>query len=328
MSLPLIYRIEDWVLRIKPRRFSLYRLKDLCEFYFRSLGIAGRNFVWDDCITVAGSISFVFLLGIIPFSALFLFLLSLFKDLFLPGLFPDDMIETLVKDISGFVPFVSVNWIRTHLIDSLGMGSFTTINLLMLPVISGMLFKSLEESFRRIFHLQRRQLLKGHIAYALMSIFVILLFFMANLIWTVVADAVKPLQAYLEQSPYIHDFYAIAIEYFTFSQINLVSGLILILFFLTTARVFLATPIRWQHRISAGILFSVLWMMAREIFGAYIQHVSRINVLFGSLSSVCILLLWIFYSSIALLYSVEFMYVLHRGPFRRWTRDSHREFVK
>jgi membrane protein len=271
---------------------------------------------------VAGSISFVFLLGIIPFSALFLFFLSLFKDIFLPGLFPKDMIEILVKDISGFVPFVSTQWIRTHMIESLGVGSFTTINLMMLPVISGMLFKSLEESFRRIFHLKRRQLLKGHIAYAFMSIFVILLFFMANLIWTIVADAIRPLQVYIERSTYFHDFYAVAIEYFTFSQINVVSGLILVLFFLTTARVFLTTPIRWPHRIAAGMLFGVSWMMAREIFGAYIQHVCRINVLFGSLSSVCILLLWIFYSSIALLYSVEFMYVLHRGPFRRWASDS------
>lgn len=328
MSLPLRYRIEDWVLRIKPRPFSISYLRGMCEFYLRALGIAGRNFVWDDCITVAGSISFVFLLGIIPFSALFLFFLSLFKDLFLPGLFPDDMIEILVKDISGLIPFVSVQWIRTHMIDSLGMGSFTTINLLMLPVISGMLFKSLEESFRRIFHIQRRQLLKGHIAYAFMSIFVILLFFMANLIWTVVADAIRPFQAYLENNSYFHDVYAIAIEYFTFSQINVVSGLILILFFLTTARVFLTIPIRLPHRIAAGILFGMLWMMAREVFGAYIQHVSHINVLFGSLSSVCVLLLWIFYSSIALLYSVEFMYVLHRGPFRRWARDARGEYIK
>ena len=61
-------------------------------------------------------------------------------------------------------------------------------------------------------------------------------------------------------------------------------------------------------------------------FGLYIRHVSSINVLFGSLSSVCIILLWTYYSSIALLYSVEYMYVLHRGPFRRWERDPKRVY--
>ena len=69
----------------------MYRFRDKLRFYGKALGIAGRKFAADDCITVAGSISFVFLLGIIPFSALFLLLLNLFKKIFLPGLFPDNM---------------------------------------------------------------------------------------------------------------------------------------------------------------------------------------------------------------------------------------------
>ena len=211
--------------------------------------------------------------------------------------------------------------------DRFGGGGFiTTINLCMLPIISGVLFKSLEVSFRRIFHLERRRLVRGHLMYAFLSIFFVLLFFMANFIWTVMADAVALLQTYMDQNPYIHDLYEVAVGYFTFSQINLVSGVILILFFLTTVKLFLTAPIQWRHRVSAGVLFCLLWMMAREVFGLYIRHVSSINVLFGSLSSVCIVLLWTYYSSIALLYSVEYMYVLHRGPFRRWERDPKRVY--
>ncbi|MBW1957869.1 MAG: hypothetical protein JRF31_06980 [Deltaproteobacteria bacterium] len=40
------------------------------------------------------------------------------------------------------------------------------------------------------------------------------------------------------------------------------------------------------------------------------------NLLYGSLSSVIVILLWIFYSSAALLYSVEVMYVLHSRQFK------------
>ncbi len=303
-------------------------MKNKLKFYVQAFGISGRNFVWDDCLTVSSSISFVFLLSIIPFSALFLLLLNFFKDLFLPGLLPDDMVSILVEDITQVIPFVSPQWIQTHLIDSVGLGSFTTINLLMLPIVSGLLFKSLEESFRRIFHLERRHLLKGHIAYASMSIFAILLFFMANLIWTLAADTVQPLQGYLEQNPYVHDFYAIAIDYVTFNQNNIVSALILILFFLSTARLFLTIPIKRRHLVTAAMIFAMLWTLARMIFGYYIQHVTRLNVLFGSLSSVCIILLWIFYSSIALLYSVEFMYVLHCGPYKVWDNNPRRKATK
>ena len=307
---------------------NMYLFKRKLRFFINAFGISARNFVWDDCLTVSASISFVFLLSIIPFSALFLLLLNFFKDLFLPGLLPDNMVDILVEDLTQVIPFISRQWIQTHLIDSVGLGSFTTINLLMLPIVSGLLFKSMEESFRRIFHLDRRHLLKGHIAYASMSIFAILLFFMGNLIWTLAADTVQPLQHYLEQNPYIHDIYAIAIDYITFNQYNIISALILGLFFLATARLFLTIPIKLHHRITAAIIFALLWTLARVFFGYYIQHVTRLNVLFGSLSSVCIILLWIFYSSIALLYSVEFMYVLHCGPYKVWDNDPRHKAVK
>lgn len=299
-----------------------YKTKARIKFFFKAFGIAGRNFVWDDCPTVAASISFVFLLAIIPFSALFLYLLNQFKNLFLPGLFPQNMAAVLVEDVRRFIPFVSTEWLQIHLIDSVGLGSFTTINLLMLPIISGLMFKSLEESFRRIFHLQRRNLLKGHALYAFLSVFAILMFFMANFLWTVAADAVKPFQAYIDRSPYIHDLYAVAIDYFTFNQINVISALILVLFFLITVKLFLSTPIKLHHRMTASMLFVLLWLFARQFFGYYIQHVSRINVLFGSLSSVCIILLWIYYSSLALLFSVSFMHVLHCGPYKEWEKPA------
>ncbi|MBT8342408.1 MAG: YihY/virulence factor BrkB family protein [Desulfatitalea sp.] len=297
-----------------------YRLKQKTGFVFRAFGLAARNFVWDECVTVSASISFVFLLSIIPFSALFLFLLNLIKNIFLPGLFPENMVAILVDDVTQFIPFVSRQWVQTHLIDSVGLGSFTTINLLMMPIVSGLLFKSLEESFRRIFHLKRRTLFKGHMMYAFLSVFAILVFFMANFLCTVAAEAVQPVKAYLDDTPFMHDLYALAIDYFIFNQIDMVSALLLTLFFLITVKIFLSLPIHRKHRIAGALLFTTLWMAARYLFGIYIQHVSQINVLFGSLSSVCIILLWIFYSAIALLYAVEFMYVLHCGPCKRWDR--------
>ena len=297
------------------------RLKRNLRFYTKAFAIAWHNFAIDDCITVSSSISFVFLLAVIPFSALYLFLLNLIQDIFLPGLFPPNMVQVLIEDIRRFIPFIPAQWLRTHLVDSLGIGSFTTINLAMLPLISGLLFKSLDQSFRRIFELPPRSLLVGQAFYAFMSIFTILLFFMANFIWAIVSDAARPIRALLQQTPYLNDIYEVVLGYFSLPHINLVSVLLLILFYLITVRVFLVRKINLRHRLISACLFSLSWLVAREIFGYYIQHVTRINVLFGSLGSVCIILLWIFYSSIALLYSVEFMYVIHCGPFKLW--DEH-----
>ena len=103
------------------------RLARRQSFYYRVFMIAGRNFVSDDCTTISSSISFVFLLAIIPFSSLFLFVLNLLQNLFLPELFPRDMVAVLVEDINQLIPFVSKEWVKIHLVDSVGLGSFTTI---------------------------------------------------------------------------------------------------------------------------------------------------------------------------------------------------------
>ncbi len=298
------------------------------NFFIKAFWIAVKNFIWDDCLIVSSSLSFVFLLAVIPFTALFVFLLNIFKNLFLPGLFPANMVDILAQDMAHIIPFVSENWIQTHLINSVGVGSFTTINILMLPLASGLLFKSLEESFRRIFHLRQRNLIKRHMIHAVLSIFVILIFFMANFIWTVVADAIRPILQLVKENPYIHNFYGVILEYFTFTHFNLLSWLILVIFFMITAKLFLTVPIKRHHRLIGGFLFGGLWLLAREIFGMYIKHISHFNVFFGSLSSVCVILLWIFYSAMALLYSVEFMYVLHCGRDKIWQNDPNDRAIK
>ena len=302
--------------------------KRMSSFYTRAFGIAARNFAMDDCVTLCSSISFVFLLAIIPFSALFLFLLNLFQTLFLPDLFPHNMVDILVEDITSVIPFVSREWVHKHLIESVGLKSFTTINLLMLPIISGLLFKSLEQAFRRIFELQPRSKLFGQAAYAFMSIFAVLIFFMVNFIWTIMADAAVPLQVFVQETLQMKDIYATALDYFTLPHTNVISWGILVLFYLATVKIFLKVHIKLRHRLVAASLFGLLWLAAREAFGLYIHHVSRINVLFGSLSSVCIILLWIFYSSVALLYTVEYMYVLHWGPYKVWNPSARRKAIK
>jgi len=296
----------------------MFRLGRRQTFVYRAFDIAGRNFVLNDCTTIAASISYVFLLAVIPFSALFLFIFSIFQRTMLHGLFQENMVAIMVENINQLIPFVSKAWVQTHLVDSVGLGSFTTINLMMLPIISGLLFKSLDQAYRKIFNLPKRNLLTGQAAYALMSIFAIVFFFMLNFIWTLVSDTTWQFQLSIEPAAYLGDLYQSALDFFSLSQNNVVSWLILMLFFMTSARIFLPTDIKLRHRLMAGGLFGLLWLFARAGFGIYIQNVASINVLFGSLGSVCIIPLWIYYSSVALLYSVEFLYALHLGPYKTW----------
>jgi uncharacterized BrkB/YihY/UPF0761 family membrane protein len=287
---------------------------------YKLLSVSFREFMKDDCFTLSLSISFVFLLSIIPFATLSIFCINFIQGLFFPQLnWAGTITELLADELIHIIPFVSKEWVKTHVINPDAYGSFKTINLLMLPLISGLIFKTLESSYRRIFQLPDRHLLFGQAVYILMSIFAVLLFFMLNFIWIILSTSIPHLYAMVNKSIYFNNLYQAAKLYVGFQPIHFISAAVIVVFYLATTMLFLTTKIKFRYRLISGLIFWLLWMLARKLFGLYIQHISEINLLYGSLSSVIVILMWIFYSSMALLFSVEVMYVLQSENYRyRW----------
>jgi membrane protein len=196
----------------------------------------------------------------------------------------------------------------------------------MLPIISGLFFKSLETSYRKIFQLPRRHLVFGQAFYVIISVFAGLLFFMSNFIWiilsTIASHIITAINNFtaISDTPYVNQVTELAMSVFTSHRINLLSVLVLIVFYLVTIKLFLNVKIRLRHRLTSALIFCALWIVARHLFSVYISHITEVNVLYGSLSSVIVILMWIFYSSLALLFSVEILYALHKGyyHYRQW----------
>lgn len=152
-----------------------------------------------------------------------------------------------------------------------------------------------------------------------MSIFAVLLFFICNFTWIVLSTSVPYFLKILHQTPYLQHLVQLAAIYTKSAPINWLSVLVLIGFYLVSIRLFLNVKIKWRHQLPAGIIFCLLWMLARDCFSLYIRHISEVNLLYGSLSSVIVILMWIFYSAITLLFSIEVMHALHSGNWRyRW----------
>jgi membrane protein len=109
-------------------------------------------------------------------------------------------------------------------------------------------------------------------------------------------------------------------DLFTSHRMNLLSAVVLIVFYLVTIKLFLNVKIRLRYRLSSAVVFCLLWIAARKLFSLYISHITEVNLLYGSLSSVIVILMWIFYSALALLFSVEILYALHCGRYhyRQW----------
>jgi membrane protein len=284
--------------------------------------VASMNkFAKDDCVTLSLSISFVFLLSIIPFSTLSILIFDLVKGYFISNAaWAGNISEVLADEINHIIPFVSKNWLKSHVINPDAYRSFKTINFLMLPIISGLFIKSLETSYRRIFQLPARHLVFGQAFYIIISVFAGLLFFMSNFIWIILSTVGSHFLNTINNTPYVNQIYQLAMPVLTSHRINLLSAMVLIVFYLVTIKLFLNVKIRFRHRLISAIIFCLLWLIARKLFSLYISHITEVSVLYGSLSSVILILLWIFYSSVALLFSVEVLYNLHRGhyQYRQW----------
>ena len=280
-----------------------------------------NKFDKDDCVTLSLSVSFVFLLSIIPFSTLSILIFDLIKGLFVSNAaFSGNISEVLAEEINHIIPFVTKNWIKDHVINPDAYGSFKAINFLMLPIISGLFFKSLETSYRKIFQLPPRHLLFGQAFYVIISVFAGLLFFMSNFILIILSTVISHILNAVNNTPYVNQVSQMALTAFTSHRINVLSVLVLIVFYLVTIKLFLNIKIQLRHRLASALVFCLLWIVARKLFSVYISHITEVNVLYGSLSSVIVILMWIFYSSMALLFSVEVLHALHSGHYhyRRW----------
>jgi membrane protein len=70
--------------------------------------------------------------------------------------------------------------------------------------------------------------------------------------------------------------------------------------------------IGFKPALQAAIFTSLLWEIAKQFFGWYVSHLGRFSMVYGSLSTLAIFFLWIYYSSAILLLGGEVAYSLEK----------------
>ena len=274
---------------------------------------AVRKFIDDDCITLSTSISYVFLLSLVPFSTLTVYIISIIQAWVFPihDGWGQVVKEIYTEEVAQMIPFISREWLIKYVIEARAGLSFKIINLLLLPIISGLLFKTLEVSFRRIFRLPTRHFLIGQLLYAVGSIFLIMFIFLINFIWGIFEPLANHYLNITNSFISSMNLRPIQFEPIFLILTYTISILMPIFFFWISTKIFLNVKVRISYIMISGCVFSLLWHSARGFFGFYIAHITRVIDLYGSLSSIILILIWIFYSAVVLLFSVEIMHVLH-----------------
>jgi membrane protein len=68
--------------------------------------------------------------------------------------------------------------------------------------------------------------------------------------------------------------------------------------------------IRFKIALRAASFTSLLWEVAKQLFGWYVFHLGRFSMVYGSLSTLAIFFLWIYYSSAILILGGEVAFLL------------------
>jgi membrane protein len=71
--------------------------------------------------------------------------------------------------------------------------------------------------------------------------------------------------------------------------------------------------IHLKTAFQAALFTSLLWEAAKQLFGWYVLHLGKFSLIYGSLSTLAVFFLWIYYSSVILILGGEVAFLLEKG---------------
>ncbi len=167
---------------------------------------------------------------------------------------------------------------------------------------AGLVFEALESSLRTIFNPDK----KRHFLFSRLLFFL----FFAGLGFLVVVIYFLVLVT----KPWLHAFGQGSLLDMLARYRLLDFGVSLLLLgggFIVLVSHFSFTRLRVQALALGGLLFFLLFELARFVFSYYIEHFARFDWVYGSLATVMIGAIWIYYSAMVFLFCAEFTRALH-----------------
>jgi len=167
---------------------------------------------------------------------------------------------------------------------------------------AGLVFEALESSLRSVFNPdKKRHFLFSRILFFLF--FAGLGFLLVVLYFLMVIS--KPWLHVFGQASILKMFSSYRVLDFGVSLLLLAGG------FIVLVSHFSFTRMKAKALIGGGTLFFLLFETARTVFSYYIEHFARFDWVYGSLATVMIGAIWIYYSAVIFLFCTEFTRVLH-----------------
>jgi len=306
---------------------GIYHLPGL-HGVLRTIGRTLRGFLRDDCHVMAAAISFYAMLSLIPFVMLLLSVAGyVLEHLSQDYASEQALFEHLEVYIRAVIPFASEDFFSKLRGIVVNRGAYGLTGMGVLILTAGLVFRTLELAFSRIFKTQRRSAVNYQLVFMAFVLAVGLLFLGAHY-FSVIGSSIFSARS----EGFAQVFDQAMGEYFVLRfLVTLFTGSIV---FVVLLKYFSRERVRTRASLLGGLLFALLWMVAAKVFGYYLTHVARFSLLYGSLATLAVIVVWIFYSSLILLLCTEFarelqdrFWPLGSGPVDAAPMDEKTELV-
>ena len=248
-----------------------------------------RSFREHGCYFLAAGISFYFMLSLIPM----LFLLLAVIGYFLRG--TTTVREDLMAAVHQYIPFLTEEIVRNIEQVVQNPGLLGWIGGAGLFLSTDLVFVAVQSSLDRIFVPSRRGFLKSKMLSVLLAVVVFCV-----ILLTIAVNAVDTSLERLVAETELSGF-PVGLHVSTWTI-----GLLLVGSFTLAIRVLPHTDVSLRYAFWGGAVGAGAWLLIKSVYVWYLQNVSKVGPLFGSLSAVILTLIWVYVSALAFLAGAEF----------------------
>jgi membrane protein len=282
----------------------LNRIRAVLRDTGRAIWEAGVGFYHHDGFDRASALAFWILLAFIPFLLIFTGLFGLIVSL-LGGPGQQELVDSVVNWLREVFPKLDVQ--VTQYVQSVvaekGTLSLTGIPLFLLT--SSALYGTLETALEHIFHPGRsRSIARSKL---------MILGFVSSLMLILLALAIAGMAV-----ARLGGFGTAVADFLLNSRAGLVllSMVVPAIVFVVMVRFFTLEHIPRRLLWAGGLVFGLLWLLARVLFSAYLGTIAPYHWVYGSFATIVVVLLWIYYSSVIFLYAAELVAFWRGSPER------------
>jgi membrane protein len=256
-----------------------------------------KKFNEDHGFFLSSGVTFSLLICLVPFILLLLSLLATY-------LYSDrEVLNTLRRYIESAIPSLDPRIMRNILRIIHDRKIVGVLGIAGLVWTSTWVFSSLRTALNIIFQVNKgRSLLRGK-AIDLAMILLAGIFLLLSMVFT---SGITLIQGYR------FNHYFDLRPVFRFILKYLIPFAFTYWMFFLIYKIIPEKKIRYQTALQAALFTSLFWEAAKHLFGWYVSHLGRFSMVYGSLSTLAIFFLWVYYSSTILLLGGEVAFFFER----------------